>query len=77
MNKYFRVAHSVEIPARQSSCSRVKVKIPTPHGPVLVRDGMAGMLSFLGAPDAIISLGLIEPEWQPGLPGTNATAQAV
>jgi len=52
-------------------------QIDTPHGPIEVQVGRCQELWCVGSPDAIIAHGLILPEWLPGIPGNNPTAQRV
>ncbi len=51
--------------------------IDTPRGEIKVEVGRCRELWCTGSPEAVIGYGLTRPEWLPGLPGNNPTAQRV
>lgn len=52
-------------------------RIESPQGFIHVEVGRCQELWCTGAPEAVIAYGLTRPEWLPGLPGNNPTAQRV
>lgn len=79
VNKYLQAAHSIKIPNEPLSHDFAPAIfwIETPHGPLCVVAGQRDSIFIRGTPEAIISFGLIEPDWQPGLPGRGVSRQTV
>lgn len=79
MNKYLDAIHSIIIRKnpRRSSDYYGYAKLETDFGIVSVSAGRCDSIWIRGTPEAIIGLGIIEPDWLPGLPGRGATAQTV
>lgn len=79
MSAHLTKGQSIRIPlhAKNPRSGYPEFRIPTEHGPIDVEFGRGNSLFCRGTPEAIVAFGLIEPEWLPGIPGNNATAQAV
>lgn len=79
MSKYLEAIHSIAIQSnpRRSSDYYGYAELTTESGIVSVSAGRCDSIWIRGTPEAIISLGIIEPDWLPGLPGRGATAQTV
>lgn len=79
MSKYLDAIHSIIIQRnpRHSSDYYGYAELTTASGIVVVTAGRCDSIWVRGTPEAIISLGIVEPDWLPGIPGRGATAQTV
>lgn len=80
MSAHIARAHAIAIPANahyDGSTGSAIFKIATVQGEIIVEAGRMNSLLCRGTPEAIIELGLIEPDWIPGTPGRCATSQCV
>ncbi len=80
MSSHIAKAHAITIPASaryDGQTGSAHFDIATLRGKILIEAGRMNSLLCRGTPEAIIEFGLIEPDWLPGLPGRNATSQAV
>lgn len=81
MSMHIARAHAITIPAdaHYDGCHTGSAffEIATPHGKIMVEAGRMNSLHCKGPAEAIIAFGLVEPDWLPGFPGRNETAQAV
>ncbi len=82
MNKYLDAIHSIIIRRHPHHDYYGYAELATAAGIVSVTAALygwdrRGQIEVRGTPEAVISLGIIEPDWLPGLPGRGATAQTV
>ncbi len=81
MSTHIARAHAITIPTNARfdgwSTGSAFFEIATPHGTIKVEAGRMNSLLCKGPAEAIIGFGLVEPDWLPGFPGRNETAQAV
>lgn len=82
MSKYLDAIQSIIIRRHPHHDYYGYAEFATAAGIVSVTAGLygcarLGRIEVRGTPEAVISLGIIEPDWLPGLPGRGATAQTV
>ncbi len=82
MNKYLDAIHSIIIRRHPHHDYYGHAELATASGIVSVIACLQGWnrrgwIGLKGTPESIIDLGIIEPDWLPGLPDRGATAQTV